>query len=599
MVMVAFSVSTARADPVAFTAMNHIWRSAFRLLLFAVLCVTATQAIHAAETGVPTAPTARRILFLGDSITYGGQYVEFVEAFIRLRFPDWPGELFNLGLPSETVSGLSEAGHAGGAFPRPDLHERLDRVLAKLKPDLVIACYGMNDGIYQPLSDERFAAFRNGVGWLREKVAKAGAGLILLTPPVFDPVAAGPGLAGGHNYNQVLDRYAEWLLEGRAQGWAVLDVHGPMNQFLAAKRLENPAFHLAGDGVHPGEIGHWLMALPLLRHFSAPSEIIMASSPAALAALHPQGAAIIKLVQERQRMLKDAWLTDTGHQRPGMNKGLPLAEAQTKADDLARQIRALAAPASPGIEKAPFPGTKGVWNGFERYDFPAAGRTVSVIVPKKALPGRPWAWKGEFLDAFPGVEIALLQRGMHIVYLAAPDLLGSPEAVRLWNECHRELTRQHGLAAKPALIALSRAGLYCYNWAEANPGKVACIYADAAVCDFKSWPGGKGHGKGSPHDWALVMDRYGFKSEGEALAYRGNPVDNLEPLAKARVPLLHVYGDADDVVPWTENTGLVAERYRKLGGEITLIAKPGVGHHPHGLEDPTPVVEFILGAIGK
>jgi len=47
-------------------------------------------------------------------------------------------------------------------------------------------------------------------------------------------------------------------------------------------------------------------------------------------------------------------------------------------------------------------------------------------------------------------------------------------------------------------------------------------------------------------------------------------------------------------VPWDENTGVLAERYRKLGGSITLIPKSGAGHHPHGLQDPTPIVEFIL-----
>ena len=82
------------------------------------------------------------------------------------------------------------------------------------------------------------------------------------------------------------------------------------------------------------------------------------------------------------------------------------------------------------------------------------------------------------------------------------------------------------------------------------------------MCDFKSWPGGKGKGKGSPRDWQLVLERYGFANEAEALAYDKNPVDNLAPLAQAPVPLLHVYGDADDVVPWEENTGVVAERYR-------------------------------------
>ena len=71
-------------------------------------------------------------------------------------------------------------------------------------------------------------------------------------------------------------------------------------------------------------------------------------------------------------------------------------------------------------------------------------------------------------------------------------------------------------------------------------------------------------------------------------------MDNLAALAKHQVPLLHVYGDADDVVPADENTTLLAKRYQALGGNITLIAKPGIGHHPHGLEDSTPIREFIL-----
>ena len=70
------------------------------------------------------------------------------------------------------MSGLSEAGHAGGKFPRPDIHERLDRVLATVKPDLVFACYGMNCGIYLPLDDKRFAAYQAGIRKLREKVER-------------------------------------------------------------------------------------------------------------------------------------------------------------------------------------------------------------------------------------------------------------------------------------------------------------------------------------------------------------------------------------------------------------------------------------------
>ena len=243
--------------------------------------------------------------------------------------------------------------------------------------------------------------------------------------------------------------------------------------------------------------------------------------------------------------------------------------------------------------EAEFPGQLSDWHGFRRYDFEVDGRPVLVVAPEKTAAGKPWVWHGEFFGHKPAPDIALLKQGFHIVYMSVPDLLGSPTAVKHWDAFYHELTTRYGFAKRAALVGLSRGGLYCYNWATANPEQVACIYADAAVCDFKSWPGGKGTGKGSPRDWQLVLERYGFKDEAEALAYRKNPVDQLAPLAKAKVPLLHVYGDADDVVPWEENTGLVAERYHALGGEIVLIAKPGVGHHPHGLEDSTPIVEFI------
>jgi len=251
-------------------------------------------------------------------------------------------------------------------------------------------------------------------------------------------------------------------------------------------------------------------------------------------------------------------------------------------------------PVAAAEDASPFPGTKSDWHGFDRYEFPVQGKMASVVVPRQTAPGKPWVWHGEFFGHKPAPDIALLGRGFHIVYLRVPDMLGCPDAVAAWNALYAELTGKYGFGKKAALVGLSRGGLYVYNWAAANPDKVACIYADAAVCDFKSWPGGKGKGKGSQRDWKLVMERYGLTSEAEALAYDKNPVDNLGPLAKAGVPLLHVYGDADDVVPWEENTGVVAERYRKLGGSITLIAKPGVAHHPHGLDDPTPIVEFIF-----
>ena len=259
-------------------------------------------------------------------------------------------------------------------------------------------------------------------------------------------------------------------------------------------------------------------------------------------------------------------------------------------------LTALALLATPAVvlhagEAAPFPGRKSQWNGYDRYDFVVDGRNCFVVVPPAAAPGKPWIWRTEFFGHEPQADLALLAKGFHAVYMDVQNMYGAPVAIRHMDAFYAELTGQHGLAKKTVLEGFSRGGLFAFNWAAAHPDRVACIYADAPVCDFKSWPGGKGHG--SPGDWQNLLKVYGL-TEAEAMAYRHNPIDNLAPLAKAGVPLLHVVGDADEVVPLAENTAVVERRYKQLGGQITVIVKKGVGHHPHSLKDPTPIVEFIL-----
>lgn len=246
----------------------------------------------------------------------------------------------------------------------------------------------------------------------------------------------------------------------------------------------------------------------------------------------------------------------------------------------------LAAVSSTG---APFPGPQTTWEGFDRFDFEVAGREAWVVVPAEAAPGKPWIWRARFWGHEPQTDIALLKRGFHVAYCDVADMFGAPPAVEIWNTFYDRLTTEHGLAGKVALEGLSRGGLIIYNWAKANPEKVACIYADAPVCDIKSWP--RDHS--GPANWAKCKAIYGI-TEDDLEDFTGSPIDGLEPLAAAGVPLLHIVGDADEVVPVAENTAVLAARYRDLGGSIQVISKPGVGHHPHSLEDPTPIVEFIL-----
>jgi lysophospholipase L1-like esterase len=290
----------------------------------------------------------RRAVFLGDSITYSGQYIEFLETYLRLNDPALRCEFLDLGLPSETVSGLTEPGHAGGQFPRPELRERLDRVLAGTRPDLVVACYGMNDGIYYPFSEERFQRFQAGIQFLRDRATASGAKVIHLTPPVFDPLpirakTLPAGLAEYRQpfegYDQVLERYSEWLLAQRSRGWDVIDIHGPMKAFLVRERERDPNFRLAGDGVHADATGHAIIAREILSAWKFP-RLEVTAAPGVERAFAPdaKGLDVLGLVQKKQRLLKDAWLTKTGHRRPGMKPGLPMEVAERQASQLEAEI---------------------------------------------------------------------------------------------------------------------------------------------------------------------------------------------------------------------------------------------------------------------
>ena len=106
-----------------------------------------------------------------------------------------------------------------------------------------------------------------------------------------------------------------------------------------------------------------------------------------------------------------------------------------------------------------------------------------------------------------------------------------------------------------------------------------------------------GTGKGSEAEWKRLLAAYEFKNDEEGIGDKLDPVGALAPLAKTKTPQLLVYGDKDTVVPYVENSEVVYDRYKALGGPVERIVKPGQDHHPHGLKDVTPVVTFFTAAL--
>jgi lysophospholipase L1-like esterase len=271
------------------------------------------------------AVAGKRVVFLGDSITQSGGYITFVNYYLEKLHPQKDFDVLGLGLASETLSGLSEKGHAGGKFPRPCLFERLGRLLEKARPDVVFACYGMNDGIYQPLDGERFAAFKKGITKLIEQCKEAGVKQVyLITSPIYDFAPREKEF----NYDSVLTEYAKWETELKVPGVRVIDLHTAMRK---ARDARTEPF--SKDRVHPGDDGHLLMARTVLAALGVkvPDEAIadIKKDP------------LYKLVAQKRAMRSAQWMKHIGYTREARVEPQPLGTVETDAAKLQEKIDAL------------------------------------------------------------------------------------------------------------------------------------------------------------------------------------------------------------------------------------------------------------------
>ena len=264
----------------------------------------------------------KKIVFLGDSITQAGTYVSFTSYYLQRLYPEKSFNIYPLGLASETVSGLSEENHAGGRFPRPSVFERLDRVLAKVKPEVVFACYGINCGIYKPLDEGRFAAFQAGVTQLIRKCKGTGVKQIyLVTPPIYDATTK----KGEFNYDTVMAAYAAWERKIKNDGVTVIDLHSAMRK---ARDGRKEVF--SKDRVHPGKEGHLFMATTILKGLGV-------AVPAEKVVTIEQDPLFKKIDRFRSQRGKQ-WMRHIGYTRSKVVKPQPLGDTEKNERQLQAEI---------------------------------------------------------------------------------------------------------------------------------------------------------------------------------------------------------------------------------------------------------------------
>jgi|GEM_PF-745624 len=220
------------------------------------------------------------------------------------------------------------------------------------------------------------------------------------------------------------------------------------------------------------------------------------------------------------------------------------------------------------------------------------GRECKVVKPRTTRSDRPWIWRARFWGHEPQTDIALLERGYHLVYYDQSGLVGNSECIANWTRFY-ELLHTAGLSSKAVLEGMSRGAMYALNWAAAHPSKVAAVYIDNPLVDCRYFA--------DRPDSELSRDlvkAYNLPDKKAVKNFRGSPTDKAKEIVAGNYPILILCADRDEAVP-LETVREFERKITKAGGNVTVMVKEGFGHHPHSFPNPAPIVDFIERTVDK
>ena len=231
-----------------------------------------------------------------------------------------------------------------------------------------------------------------------------------------------------------------------------------------------------------------------------------------------------------------------------------------------------------------------VWNGFKRIDFTFEGREAILVFPQSVNENKNWLLKTEYFGAFPQFEIEMLKKGWHLAYIKNVTRWCLDEDLDLKKHFCCYMSEKYGLYKKCVPVGMSCGGLIGSKFSAKYPECVSAIYLDAPVMNLLSCPADLGKANGGMFPEFAKATGINLS---QLISYREHPIDKMHLLLKNNIPVILVYGDSDDIVPYEENGAILEKYYRENGGVIVTIGKANCGHHPHGLEDNTPIIEFV------
>lgn len=233
--------------------------------------------------------------------------------------------------------------------------------------------------------------------------------------------------------------------------------------------------------------------------------------------------------------------------------------------------------------------TKSEWNGFERLDFLLDGRGAILVCPRTPRADKKWLFKTEYFGAFPSFELEMLERGYYVAHVENTTRWCLPEDTDAKAMLCDFLSNEFGLYPKCMTVGMSCGGMQSVYLADKYPQYVAAMYLDAPVLNLLSCPCGLGVAEVNFYDEYVKATG---KTVSDLINYREHPIDKVDMVIAAGIPTILVCGDSDKIVPYVENGKVLAEKYRKSDVPFVEILKENCDHHPHGLDDLSPLIEF-------
>ena len=231
----------------------------------------------------------------------------------------------------------------------------------------------------------------------------------------------------------------------------------------------------------------------------------------------------------------------------------------------------------------------GFFEDFEQVDFEFDGLPAKIVKPR-VKPNGKWALKTEYFGSFPTLEVELLNRGWHIAYNQNYNRWAEPNDLKRKGEFIKYVSGEFGLHSKCGIVGLSCGGMYGVKVAALYPELISVLYLDAPVMNLLSCPAALGLAKRSVFE---EYHKFTGRTISELLGYRDHPIDKMQILLDNQIPIILVAGDSDQTVPYCENGALLEKFYKDNGGTIEVHIKKDCDHHPHGLENPNIIADFM------